>query len=105
MTNLEAIMEMVKKDYTYEQIKDLMEHAEPDKSQPEPEPEPNEPGTDQPDQAAVEPTEPPEPDYKALYEKEHAALLEAQKSNRMQNSQGQDKTEDDILKEIFLDVL
>lgn len=104
---LEDIIALAKQGYKPSDIKELIELSKEDTEEVEIQGEtPGDPAeSEQTTPKDSKPTETTEKvdsiDYKKLYEEEHSKLLNAQKNNIHQNMAGSDKTDEEVLYDIF----
>lgn len=105
--NLNDIIALAKQGYKPADIKELIELSKetiPEVADQGEAPE-DAAESEQTTQEISKPTEPTESvesiDYKKLYEEEHSKLLNAQKNNIHQNMAGSEKTDEEILYDIF----
>lgn len=101
------ILELAKKGYTPNDIKELIELSKESESDSENQGDAHEDGgeSDHTTHDDSKPTESDENeetiDYKKLYEEEHEKLLNAQKTNLNQNMNNNSKTDEDIIEDLF----
>lgn len=107
---LEDIIALAKQGYKPSDIKELIELSKEDTPEDVNQGEALEDAaeSEQTTQEISKPTETPESvetiDYKKLYEEEHSKLLNAQKNNTNQNMAGDEKSDEEVLYELFKNI-